>query len=445
MADALDSPDIATQLARRRRAAADAWQLHDDVVLIGAGEPIQIPGRADITYPFQAHSEYLYLTDRRLPGGVLAFDPGEGWIDFPPPVTEADRLWSGVADDDHAPRTTADLGGWLARGGRDRHTVWLGSPPTGREAIAERDPDGAADPARAALTERLRLALSAVRRPKDAVELERMRSAERATRAAFARVIEVLADGVTERDAQIELEAEAFRHGAAAMGYDTIIGTGPNSAVLHFMPSGRAMHRGELVLIDAGAEHLGYVSDITRTFCVGGSFDDSQRELHAVVHAAQRGAIDAIRPGVEWRDVHLLAARTIADGLVAVGILRGSADSLVESGAAGLFFPHGIGHLVGLGVRDAGEPLYERRNDPPPFANLRIDLPLEVGMVVTVEPGVYFVPALLQDPERRRRHRDEVDWSRVDRMLGFGGIRIEDNLLVTADAHEVITADVPLL
>jgi Xaa-Pro aminopeptidase len=143
--------------------------------------------------------------------------------------------------------------------------------------------------------------------------------------------------------------------------------------------------------------------------------------------------------------VHLIASRQIADGLAAAGILRGNADSLVESGAIGLFFPHGIGHLVGLGVRDAGEPLYERRRDPPPFPNLRLDLPLEVGVVVTVEPGVYFVPALLQDPERRHRHRNEVDWARVDRMLGFGGIRIEDNLLVTADGYEVITADVPLL
>jgi Xaa-Pro aminopeptidase len=438
---ALQSTDIAIQLERRRDAVAAAWELRDAVVLIGAGEPIHIPGRADLTYPFQAHSEYLYLTDRRLPGGVLAFDPADGWVDFPAPVTEADRLWSGVPADERPPRTTDDLDDWLASHGRAGAVVWLGSPPSGRAGA----PAVAGADAVAELTERLRLALSAVRRPKDAVELERMRIAQQATRAAFARVVEVLADGVTERAAQIELEAEAFRHGAAAMGYDTIIGTGPNSAVLHFMPSARAMRRGELVLIDAGAEHLGYVSDITRTFVVGGSFDETQQELHAVVHAAQQAAIAAIAPGTEWRDVHLIASRAIAAGLVAAGILRGSADSLVESGAAGLFFPHGIGHLVGLGVRDAGEPLYERRHDPPPFANLRIDLPLEPGMVVTVEPGVYFVPALLEDPERRRRHRDEVEWGRVDRMLGFGGIRIEDNLLVTADGHESITADVPLL
>jgi Xaa-Pro aminopeptidase len=436
MTDPLASTDITTQLQRRRQAAGDAWQLRDEVVLVGAGEPIHIPGRADITYPFQAHSEYLYLTDRELPGGVLAFDPAEGWVDFPARVTEADRLWSGVPADDGAERTTDDLESWLASGGRHQRVVWLGAPPARSSDAGRHDPE---------LAERLRLALSAVRRPKDAVELERMRLAQQATRAAFARVVEVLADGVTEREAQIELEAEAFRHGAAAMGYDTIIGTGPNSAVLHFMPSGRAMSRGELVLIDAGAEHRGYVSDITRTFCVGGVFDETQQELHAVVHAAERAGIEAVAPGVEWRDVHRTASRVIAEGLVCAGVLRGDPDSLVESGAVGLFFPHGIGHLVGLGVRDAGEPLYARRHDPPPFPNLRIDLPLEPGMVVTVEPGVYFVPALLQDPERRARHRHEVDWDRVERMLGFGGIRIEDNLLVTVAGHEIITADVPLL
>jgi Xaa-Pro aminopeptidase len=441
------STDIAAQLQRRRAAAADAWQLRDEIVLVGAGDPIQIPGRADLTYPFVAHSEYYWLTDRNRPGGVLAFDPGEGWFDFPAPVTVAGRLWSGVTGDDRGSPTADKLPTWLRAGDRARRTVWLGVPPAGVPVGAP--PAGAASAGVPAggdqLTERLRLRLSAVRRPKDAVELERMRAAQRATRAAFARVAELLADGVTEHQAQIELEAAAFRHGAAAMGYDTIIGSGPNAAVLHFMPTGRVMRRGELVLIDAGAEQLGYVSDITRTFCVGGVMSETQQELHAVVNAAQLAAIERVTPGIEWCEVHRTAALAIADGLAAAGILRGDAESLVQSGAAGLFFPHGIGHLVGLGVRDAGEPLYERRDDPPPYPNLRINLPLEPGMVVTVEPGVYFVPALLQDPERRARHRDEVDWDRVDRMLGFGGIRIEDNLLVTAEGHEVITADVPLL
>jgi Xaa-Pro aminopeptidase len=168
--------------------------------------------------------------------------------------------------------------------------------------------------------------------------------------------------------------------------------------------------------------------------------------LHAVVRGAQRAAIESCRPGVDWRDVHLVAALAIAEGLAACGILRGDPGSLVQSGAVWLFFPHGVGHLVGLGVRDAGgTPLPERRHDPKPYPNLRIDLPLEPGMVVTVEPGVYLVPALLNDAEHRRRQRGRVAWGRVDKMRGFGGIRIEDNVLITDDGHEVITADIPLV
>lgn len=422
---------IEHELHRRRRAVADAWGLDDQVVLIGAGELIERPGRDDAPYRYEAHSEYFYLTDRNSPGGVLAFDPVEGWIDFVSPVTDSDRVWAGMPRSEGDGPTTDDLQQWLAAR-RGRPIAWLGSVP----AAEQFDPR---------LTEELRFGLGAVRRRKDAVEIERMRVAQRATRAGFAKVMPFLREGVSEREAQIELEAEAFRHGAEAMAYDTIIAGGPNSAVLHFSPTSREFCEGELVLIDAGAQYLGYGSDISRTYPVGGRLEPAQRELHTVVLRAQRSAIERCRAGVEWREVHLSSALALAEGLAAFGVLRGEPDSLVQSGAAWLFYPHGIGHLVGLGVRDAGgTPLRERRDDPKPYPNLRIDMPLEPGMVVTVEPGIYFIPLLLQDPERRRRHRHEVDWNRVDALLGFGGIRIEDNLLITDEGHEVISADVPL-
>jgi Xaa-Pro aminopeptidase len=426
------TPSIDQQLLRRRAALADEWGLKDEVVLVGAGGPISRPGRDDTTYRFEPHSEYFYLTDRDRPGGVLAFDPTKGWVEFVPSITASERLWTGASAADVGGLTTEDLEGWLAaRNGR--RVAWLGSVPAGAHFDA-------------GLADDLRFGLSRIRRRKDPVELERMRAAQRATRAAFAAVVPLMRAGVSEREVQIELEAEAFRSGGEAMAYDTTVGGGVNSAVLHFAPSARRFRAGELVLIDAGAQYLGYASDITRTYPVGGHLDPVQRELHEVVHAAERAAIARCRAGVEWRDVHLTAALAIAEGLVAAGLLRGKPESLVASGAVWLFFPHGIGHLVGLGVRDAGgTPLRERRDDPKPYPNLRIDLPLEPGMVVTVEPGIYFVPALLQDPDRRRQHRDEVAWDLVDRMLGFGGIRIEDNVLIGEDGVEILTNDVPLL
>jgi Xaa-Pro aminopeptidase len=427
-------PRIDQALDRRRAAVLAGWGLVDEIVLIGAGDPIGVPGRGDRTYPFHAHSEYFYLTDRNRPAGVLAFDPQEGWFDFVAEVTEEERLWSGAAGDDPGGVPLGQLTVWLGAR-RERSVGCLGAPPR-RELEVRCDPALSAD---------LRLALDAVRRPKDEIELERMRVAERATSAAFAAAVPALVPGSTERSVQVELETAALRAGADAMAYDTIVGAGTNSAVLHFMPTDRRLADGDLVLIDAGADYRQYASDITRTYPVGGRLSAEQAELHAVVHAAERAAIERCLPGTEWVDVHMTAAQVIAEGLVGCGVLRGEPSALVESGAVWLFFPHGIGHLVGLGVRDAAGPLPSRRDKPSGIANLRIDLPLEPGYVVTVEPGIYFVPAMLQDPERRARHRDTVEWDRVDGLLGFGGIRIEDNLLITDGGHEVLTADVPVL
>ncbi len=430
----MTDPRIEQALERRRDAAAAEWGLVDEVVLIGAGAPIGVPGRGDRTYPFHAHSEYYYLTDRNRPGGVLAFDPQDGWFDFVAEVTEEERLWSGAAGGDPGGVGLAQLEVWLGAR-RDRTAACLGSAlPGALDVRCDR-----------ALGEDLRLALDVVRRPKDEIELERMRVAARCTAAAFAAAVPALVEGSTERSVQVELETAALRAGADAMAYDTIVGAGTNSAVLHFMPTDRPLTSGDLVLIDAGADYRQYASDITRTYPVGGELTSEQAQLHAVVHAAERAAIAQCVPGTEWVDVHMTAARVIAEGLIDFGVLRGEPTAVLESGAVWLFFPHGIGHMVGLGVRDAAGPLRARRDTPSPIKNLRINLPLEPGFVVTVEPGVYFVPAMLQDPERRSRHRDHVDWDRVDSLLGFGGIRIEDNLHITPDGHEILTADVPVL
>ena len=146
-----------------------------------------------------------------------------------------------------------------------------------------------------------------------------------------------------------------------------------------------------------------------------------------------------------WRDVHRSAAHVVADGLVAFGILRGATESLFERGAVSLFFPHGVGHMVGLGIRDAGGALRDREPPGAGFPPLRVDLPLRAGYTMTVEPGIYFIPALLRDPAKRAEHREAVDWDRVDALLDFGGIRLEDNILITDSGCEVLTSRIPLL
>jgi Xaa-Pro aminopeptidase len=407
-------------LERRRAATAAAWNLDGGVVLIAAGDEIPVPGRGDRTYPFRAHSEYLYLTDRERPRGVLAYSPADGWLEFVAPVTAEELLWTGLEGDrEGVPEGTRPLGELEA---------WVGDRPV-RQLGAAADADV-----------ELRDALIRVRRPKDDVELERMRRAAEATRAGFAELVSLIAAGRTERELQVKLEAAFLLNGGDFLAFETIVAAGDHAAVLHFAPTERDLRDGDLLLVDAGAEYRGYASDVTRTYAVGGTLTAEQALVYDTVRRAGEAAIAACRPETAWHAVHWAAALVVAEGLVELGVLRGSPETLVESGAATLFFPHGVGHLVGLGVRDTG-PASDEPHDPVPgLPHLRVDIPLEPRHAWTVEPGIYVVPALLA----RERGREEVDWDRVDDLHGFGGVRLEQNVLITDEGSEILTGAIPL-
>lgn len=416
--------------ARRTRLAA-ALPLDDALLVIGAGVPLPLPEGSDQTYPFRSHAEYFYATGAECVDGVVAFDPRdgprEGWKSFVPAVTEGERVWEG--------RTQA--AGWL----RSELEPWLATRAGRRIAsLGARVPNVASDEG---LTTRVREAFTHARRAKDAAELALLRRAAAATARGFGAIGAHLRPGITERALQIELEAEFFRGGGTRTGYATIVGGGPNAAVLHFEPSARELRPGEFVLIDAGAEVERYTADVTRTYVVGkpGEF---QRDLYQVVLDAEMRAIRRCVSGAEWKEIHLATAVDLTAGLVAMGLLRGAAQSLVEQEAHTLFFPHGVGHMVGLGVRDGSGLLPGRVKDPrPSLRTLRMDLPLAPGYVVTVEPGLYFIPPLLNDRSRRARYAGCVNWPLVDRHLETGGVRIEDNLLITDGAPEVLTSAIP--
>ena len=406
-------------LERRREAAAAAWNVDGGVVLVAAGVEIPVPGRGDRTYPFRAHSEYLYLADRERPGGVLAYAPADGWVEFVAPVTAEELLWTGLdGDREGVPEGTRPLDGLES---------WLDGRPDRRL--------GATDEADV----ELRDALIHVRRPKDDVELERMRAAADATRAGFAELVSLVAAGRTERELQVALEAAFLRNGGDFLAFETIVAAGDHAAVLHFSPTARELGDGDLLLVDAGAEHRGYASDVTRTYAVGGTFTAEQALVHETVRRAAETAIATCRPGSAWHDVHRAAALVVAEGLAELGVLSGSPETLVESGAVTLFFPHGVGHMVGLGVRDTGPASGETREPEDGLPRLRVDIPLQARHAWTVEPGIYFVPALLE----RERGRADVDWDRIDELHGFGGVRLEQNVLITDDGCEVITAAIP--
>lgn len=424
-----------TCFAQRRARLAAALDLGDALLLVGAGQPVPLPEGSDQTYPFRAHAEYYYLAAQECPGGLVAFDPhdvkpgepGSGWTSFVPETTEGERVWEGR---EQPPGVLfSAFAPWLALR-ENRPIAMLGAPLTGIRSDA-------------ALTAVIRERFTHARRPKDECELARLRRGAIATAAGYARLHECLRPGVTERALQIELEAAFFRHGGTRTGYGTIVGSGPNAAVLHFEPSARAAQAGEFVLVDAGAEVDRYVTDVTRTYVVG-TPSAFQRDLYQVVLTVEERAVRRCVPGAEWRELHLAAAVELTAGLVDLGVMRGAPESLVEQDAHLLFFPHGLGHMVGLGVRDGSGLLPGRAKDPRPcLRTLRMDLPLAPGYLVTVEPGLYFIPALLNDPERRARFRDCVNWELAERHLALGGVRIEDNVLVTTGAPEVLTAAIP--
>ena len=420
-------------LAARRARVASALGLTNEILLVGAGRPVPLPENTDQTYPFRSHADYFYLAGRECICGVLAFDPRlgprRGWVSFVPKITEAERVWDTRSQDPGVLMSRFEP--WLkARGRRTR--VGLGAPLPGITCDVR-------------ASARLREKFLHARRPKDGVEVAEIRRACAATAKGFALAVRKMRPGVSERMLQIEMEAAFLRGGASRPGYASIVGGGPQSGVLHSEPSLRRVRNGEFVLIDAGAEVGRYVADVTRTYVVGGRPRGFQRDLHQLVREVEQAAVARCRPGAEWKDIHLAAAVELTAGLVAMKVMRGRAESLVERKAHRLFFPHGIGHLVGLGVRDAsGRVPGRRKNISPALENLRMDLPLEVGYVTTVEPGIYFIAALLNDPVRRRRFRDCVNWKLAGQHIQTGGVRIEDTVLVTADGPENLTAAIPL-
>lgn len=421
----MPQPDISA----RRAKAAEAWALSNEVILIGAGTPVPIPGGADQCFPYQPHPEYRWLTEGFRPGSVLAFDPQEGWTHFTPAVTEAERVWDGVSVEPDGPYLE-DLDPWLANRA-DRPIAWLGVPNT----VAQSNE---------ALLTRSREQLTHARRPKDEFEIDLMRRAAAATLAGHQRAVEVIRPGVTEREVQIEIETAFFKAGATKAGYSSIVGTGTNSAVFHFTPGQRPIAPGDSVLVDAGAEYNGYVTDVTRTYPADGKFGPEQQAIYDVVLNAEKNGVDRCRNGVEWLDLHRDCAADLAAGLIDLGILRGSVESAIETEAIALFLPHGIGHMVGLGVRDAsGTDPGRLGNRKSAGVGVRCDMILKPGYVMTVEPGLYFIPAILNDPKRHEKFGDAVNWELAQRWIPYGGMRIEDNVLVTEDAPINLTAEIP--
>ncbi len=240
------------------------------------------------------------------------------------------------------------------------------------------------------------------------------------------------------------------RAGGGGLPYTVILSV--NGQILHNHAYGNTLQSGQLVLGDFGADTaMHYAGDITRTFPVDKTFTTQQKEIYQIVLDTEVAAIASLKPGVRYLDVHLAASRHIAEGLKALGLMKGDMAAAVEAGAHALFFPHGLGHMIGLDVHDM-EDLGENhvgygkditRSTQFGLRSLRLARELQPGFVLTVEPGIYFIPELINLWRKENLHTEFINYEKLDAYFNFGGIRIEDNVLITPDGHRVLGDPIP--
>ena len=296
---------------------------------------------------------------------------------------------------------------------------------------------------------KLRKAVIAQRSIKEEQEITEIEKALDITREMHLQAMKWTKPGKFEREVAGRVEGIALSSGGR-LSFPIIFSV--HGETLHNEFHGNQMKEGDLVVHDAGAEAPShYAGDITRSFPVGGKFTRKQKEIYEVVQKTQLTAIEAIRPGFPYRDVHLLAAKVMAAGLKELGLMKGDVNEAVAEGAHALFFPHGLGHMMGLDVHDMeglGEDWvgYDEeitRSDQFGLAYLRLGKRLKPGYVLTAEPGIYFIPALIDQWKAAGRFTDFIDYDRVETYRNFGGIRIEDDVLVTDSGHRVLGTPIP--
>ncbi|KAJ3089544.1 hypothetical protein HK102_006137 [Quaeritorhiza haematococci] len=294
----------------------------------------------------------------------------------------------------------------------------------------------------------LRSAIAEARVFKTKGEIEVIRMAAKITGEAHIALMKSLKTGVTtETEMHARFVYECARKGAQFQAYTPIVAGAKRGAVLHYVKNNEPLPTNphDFVLVDAGCEYNLYAGDVTRTYPVGGKFVDEWKTTYEIVLDAQKAVLNALKPGVEWEDMHRLATRVICEGLQKAGILRGSTEELLKHHLPALFFPHGLGHLIGIDVHDVGGyPAGVERIQEPGIRYLRMRRTLKPGMYVTVEPGVYFVDTILEPALKDPNTSKYIDLPTLERFRSkVGGVRIEDDVLITESGIENMTGWIP--
>ncbi|MBE9008458.1 aminopeptidase P family protein [Fortiea sp. LEGE XX443] len=442
------SGTLAETLRHRRQKLS---QLIDFPVIIWSGSSSPRNFSAN-SYPFRASSHFLYFAGLPLHNAAIRLEAGklELFMDDPQPSS---ALWHGETPkrEEIAEKIGADIARTMSelkyRGSgaasipvQNYQTTLVQSKILQRQISASSDLEG--------LDMELAKAIVTLRLTHDAEALAELRKAAAVSVAAHKVGMATTPKAKLEAEVRAAMEGVIIAHNMTT-SYNSIVTV--HGEVLHNEKYDHLLQPGDLLLADVGAEtEMGWAADITRTWPVSGKFSTTQRDIYDVVLAAHDACIANIRPGVEYRDIHLLAATVITEGLVDLGIFQGNPENLVEIDAHALFFPHGIGHLLGLDVHDmedlgdlAGYEAGRKRSDRFGLSYLRLNRPLRTGMLVTIEPGFYQVPAILNNTDNRKKYQDVVNWEYLSHFNDVRGIRIEDDVLVTAEGREVLTAALP--
>jgi Xaa-Pro aminopeptidase len=417
----------------RRSALIQSMREHSGGGLALVPTAPEVARNRDSLFPYRPDSYFYYLTGFPEPDAVVALlagPDGDRHVLFCREKNEEREVWDGFrygpdaareifgfdeahpisALPDKLPEFASDRPALFTPLGQfdpwDRQVTQLLNDVRNRVRTGVAAPDEVVD---------VRGALDRMRLLKDDHEVALMRRAAAVSSGAHRRAMAATRPGWFEYQVEAELLHEFLRHGAQAVAYPSIVASGPNACVLHYRDNNREMAAGDLLLIDAGCEYQGYASDITRTFPVGGTFTGPQRDIYELVLASQLACLDAVKPGVAFHDYHKAAERVLAQGYLDLGLLRGTLDDVLESGSYKQFYMHRAGHWLGMDVHDAG--LYQVQGASQTLAP---------GMVLTVEPGTYIRPA-----------------DNVPEHFWNIGVRIEDDVLVTADGHENLTASAP--
>ncbi len=427
-------PLDAAAFRQRRQRLLDGL---GDGLLIVPTAPEQIRN-GDVHQPYRAGSDFAWLTGFGEPEAVLvAWRLGKGRhhaVLFVRPRDKEREIWDGrragvlgakklcgVEEARPIAQLFQDLAELL---GAHRRVFWrLGADAEhdrrlfgafARHAAQQRRAHPPAHP----ILQDPGPAIAALRLHKDAAEIDALARAAEVTAAGHRAAMAMARPGQSERQVQAALEATFRRLGAPREGYSSIVAGGANACILHYHENDRVLRKGELLLLDAGAEVDLYTADVTRTFPVSGRFSPAQRAVYAAVLAAQKAAIRAARPGAAWNAPHLAAVRALTRSLQGLSVLkRGDVKALIAKGAFKPYYMHGTSHWLGLDVHDVGA--YQDEKGKP--------VRLRPGMVLTVEPGLYFGP------------RD----TSVGKELRGIGVRIEDDVLITARGNRVLTAAAP--